>query len=74
MLKPSYKPLEITLIYKDKTKNNLRNDLKLSPSTIAKMSKNEFISLQVIASICEYLECNIEDVIRFEDEEKTAKN
>jgi putative transcriptional regulator len=69
VLRPNYKPLEITLIKKDKTKNDLRNDLKISPTTIAKLAKNEFISLQVLANICEYLNCTIEDVVTFEDAE-----
>lgn len=62
-LKASYKPLEITLIKKDKTKSDLKADLKISPSTLAKMSKGENVALSVIINICEYLECRIEDVI-----------
>ena len=62
-LKPSYKPLEITLIRKDKTKTDLKRDLKISPATLAKMSKGENISLAVLISICEYLGCNMDDVI-----------
>lgn len=67
-LKPSYKPLEITLIKKDKMKEDLRNDLKISPATLAKMSKGEDVSLRVIIKICEYLECRIEDVIELVEE------
>ncbi|MEH6957755.1 helix-turn-helix domain-containing protein [Neobacillus drentensis] len=62
-LKASYKPLEITLIKRDKTKTDLKRELKISPSTLAKMSKGENVALSVIISICEYLECKIEDVI-----------
>ncbi|WP_038112152.1 helix-turn-helix domain-containing protein [Tuberibacillus calidus] len=68
MLIPSYKPLEITLIKKDKTKSDLRNELGLSPTTIAKIGKNEFISMQIISKICEYLGCNIDEVIEFIEE------
>lgn len=69
-LKPSYKPLEITLIKKDKSKNDLRNDLSISPSTLAKMSKGENVALSVIINICEYLDCKIQEVIELEDKEK----
>ncbi|MCY9056030.1 helix-turn-helix domain-containing protein [Bacillus spizizenii] len=62
-LKPSYKPLEITLIKKDKRKIDLRNDLDISSATIAKMSKGEAVSLSVIIKVCEYLECQIHDVV-----------
>ncbi|MFE5429533.1 helix-turn-helix domain-containing protein [Peribacillus simplex] len=63
MLVPSYKPLEITLIKREKNKMNLRNELKLAPSTIAKISKNEYLHLRVLAQICDYLECPIEEVV-----------
>ena len=63
VLKASYKPMEITLIKRDKTKSDLKRDLKISPSTLAKMSKGENVALSVLISICEYLECNIEEVI-----------
>ncbi len=70
-LRASYKPMEITLIRKDKTRTDLKTDLKISPSTLAKMSKGENVALSVIISICEYLECKIEDVVELiEDKEK----
>lgn len=67
---PSYKPMEITLIKKDKTKTDLRNDLGISPSTLAKMSNGEFVALKVIAQICEYLDCRIEEVVEFVNQKK----
>lgn len=73
-LKASYKPLEITLIKKDKTKSDLKKDLKISPSTLAKMSKGENVALSVLISICEYLECNIEDVIELIENKDHQEN
>ncbi|MGV7115477.1 helix-turn-helix domain-containing protein [Paenibacillus kyungheensis] len=64
-LKPSYKPMEITLIKRDKNKTYLRSKLGISPTTLAKMSNNEFVSLSVIARICEELDCRIEEVVEF---------
>jgi putative transcriptional regulator len=66
MYKPNYKPLWITLIKKDKIKNDLRNDLGIAGSTIAKMAANQFVAMKVIAQLCEYLECEIQEVVRFE--------
>lgn len=62
---PSYKPMEITLIKKDKNKADLKRDLRISSSTIAKMGNNEFVALDIIAVICEYLDCNISDIVEF---------
>ncbi|MCM3786898.1 helix-turn-helix domain-containing protein [Domibacillus indicus] len=67
---PSYKPMDITLIKRDKTRTDLRNDLKISPSTLAKMSAGEYVALDVIALICEYLDCDIQDVVEFKKVEQ----
>jgi DNA-binding Xre family transcriptional regulator len=64
-IKPSYKPMEITLIKRDKTRNDLRNDLGISGSTLAKMTAGEYVALDVIGLICEYLDCKIEEVVEF---------
>lgn len=64
-IRPSYKPMEITLIKRDKTRTNLRNELGIAPSTLAKMTNNEYVALDVIGLICEYLECSIEEVVEF---------
>lgn len=40
--------------------------IKTSPATIAKMGKNENVSLDVIDRTCRSLECRVEDVIEFD--------
>ncbi|AOR98672.1 DNA-binding transcriptional regulator, XRE family [Bacillus subtilis] len=64
-LKISYKPMEITLIKRDKTRSDLKKDLGISPSTLAKMSRGEVVALTVILKICEYLDCPIQEVVEF---------
>lgn len=59
----SYKPLFKLLLEKDMTKTQLRTEVGFSPSTLAKMSKNEYISLEIIDNICIFLDCKIEEVI-----------
>ncbi len=70
-LKISYKPMEITLIKRDKTRSDLKKDLGISPSTLAKMSKGEVVALTVILKICEYLKCPIQEVVEFVEENST---
>ena len=55
------------------TKTKLREQAHFSTATLAKLSKNEYVSLEVIESICKALDCNIEDVIeiRKKKEEET---
>lgn len=45
------------------TKTQLRESVGFSSATLAKMSKNEYVSLETIDSICQYLDCKIEEVI-----------
>lgn len=59
----SYKPLWITLVSKSLNKTTLREDLKLSSSVIAKMGRNEPVTLKTIVRICEFLDCDLSDVV-----------
>lgn len=61
----SYKPLLKLLIEKDMTKTQLRKEIGMSMSTLAKISKNEYISMNTLDNICKYFHCKIEDVIEF---------
>ena len=59
----SYKPLLHTMIEKDITKTQLCQILGCSKATIAKISKNEYMSMEILDKICTLLDCRIEDVI-----------
>ena len=58
-----YKKLWIMLIEKGITKPQLREMAELSPATLTKLNKNEYVSLDVLTRICKVLECNIGDVV-----------
>lgn len=57
----SYDPLWITLIKKKMKKSDLY--AVTSSATISRMSKGEYVSLEVIDKICVFLDCGIGDVI-----------
>lgn len=59
----SYKPLWKLLIDKDMTKKELMEATNISKSTMDKMGRSEIVSLEIIDRICNYFECNIEDVV-----------
>ena len=59
----NYKPLLKLLIDKNMTKTQLREQLGISMATLAKISKNEYVSMKVLDDICNLLNCKIEDVI-----------
>jgi len=60
----SYKPLLHTLIEKNMTKSQLGQMLGCSKSTLAKISKDEYVSMEILDKICTLLNCKIEDVIK----------
>lgn len=59
----SYKKLFKLMIDKEIKKTELANQANLSNGTLAKLSKNEFISMDVLVRICEVLQCDIGDVV-----------
>ncbi|WP_285398970.1 helix-turn-helix transcriptional regulator [Lysinibacillus sp. fls2-241-R2A-57] len=58
-----YKPFFKTLIDKEVSREQIKKDLQLSPATMAKLAKGENISMSVLDKLCEYLDCEIEDII-----------
>ena len=64
----SYKPLWKLLIDKDLTKKALMSQTGISKSTINKMNKGEYVSMEVIERICSYLHCNVSDVVIYMEE------
>ena len=59
----SYKKLWKLLIDRDMKKKDLRELTKLSSSTIAKMTKNEPVSTDVLIKICAVLNCDVGDIM-----------
>ena len=59
----SFDPLWKTLIDQKMTKTELTTKTKLSKATIAKIGKNESVTLDVVGRICDALDCSISDVV-----------
>nr|WP_316719432.1 helix-turn-helix domain-containing protein [Terrisporobacter petrolearius] len=59
----SYNPLWKTLIDKDMKKMDLVKLVGISNGTLAKLGKNESVSLSIIDKICMSLDCNISDIV-----------
>ena len=63
----SYDKLWKILIDKKLKKTDLIKNAKISSSALAKLSKNEFVSLSVIDKICFYLDCDISDILHIKN-------
>lgn len=59
----NYNKLWKLLIDKKMTKTDLRIKADMSTATLAKMSKNEIVSIDILLRICRVLECNVGDII-----------
>ncbi|MGG0792589.1 helix-turn-helix domain-containing protein [Brevibacillus laterosporus] len=59
----TFKPLWKLLIDRDMKRVDLRDAIQLSPSTLAKMGKDEYVALEILDKICTHLDCKIEDII-----------
>ena len=64
----NYNKLWKLLIDKKMNKSELREAVKTSPNTIAKLGKNEPVSLDVLIRICKVLECDIGDIMEIVEE------
>jgi len=64
----NYKPLWKLLIDKDMSKKELMNKTGISKSTMDKMSRGEYISLEIIDRICNYFECDVSDILMHTNE------
>lgn len=62
---PNYRGLSVELAKKGKNKNFLRS-VGISPSTIAKFDKKQWVSLEVLARAAYHLECSLDDLVAFE--------
>ena len=62
-MKINYKKLWVLLVERDISPASLRKDLNIASGTLTKMRRNEEVALSVLLRICDYLDCNIGDII-----------
>ena len=67
----SYDGLWKLLIDKKMNKSDLKDSSGISFNVLAKMSRNEFVSLESLCKICSALTCDIGDVMEFTENEPT---
>ena len=65
----SYNKLWKLLIDKNMTKTDLRLKADIATSTLAKLSKNEQVSMDVLVKICKTLDCDFSDIVEISKKE-----
>lgn len=66
----TYKPLWKLLIDRGMKKKDLKEQIALHSTTIAKMGRDEFVAMEVLDKICTHLNCRIEDIIKHVPDER----
>lgn len=61
----SYNKLWKLLIDVKINKVTLRDTIGITPSTLAKLSKDQNVSMDVLGRICKELKCNIGDIVDY---------
>lgn len=63
-----YNKLWKILIDKEMNKVQLRDATGITSATLAKLSKNKNVSMEVLGRICKELECDIGDIVEYIDD------
>ncbi|WP_147641123.1 helix-turn-helix domain-containing protein [Mammaliicoccus lentus] len=60
----SYDNLWKLAIDKKLSKTELRKKAGITPTTLAKLSKDQYVSMNVLDRLCECLNCEVSDIIQ----------
>lgn len=64
----SYNKLWHLMLDKNLKRTDLCEKAGLSSSTLAKLGKNEIVALDVLERICDFLNCDVGDVLSFRED------
>lgn len=66
----SYKKLFHMMIEKDMTNAQLAKQAGISANIITRLKRNTYISLESVEKICRVMDCKIDDIVEFTEEDK----
>lgn len=66
----SYKKLFHMMIEKDMTNAQLAKQAGISANIITRLKRNTYISLESVEKICKVMDCKIDDIVEFTEEDK----
>lgn len=69
----SYNRLWKLLIDRKMTQSNLRKAADISPNTMTKLRRDEFVAMPILDRICETLDVDFGDIVEHVKEEQVAK-
>lgn len=63
----SYKKLFKLLIDRDMKKKDLQQAAGLSPASVTKLAKDEYVSMEVLVKVCAALKVDVGDIMEITD-------
>lgn len=69
IMKPNYKKLWYLLLDNNMKKKEFAEKAGISTYTINKLNKNENITVEILGKICKALNCKVDDIMEFIDED-----
>ncbi len=73
-MKVRYNKLWKLLIDKKMSKSKLRDAVGMSSNTLAKLGKDETVSMDVILRICKELKCDVGDIMEILPDDNAEEN
>lgn len=59
----SYRKLWMKIAEKEMKRTDLKDVVGISSNTLAKLGKNEYVSLEILERIARYMQCDIGDIL-----------
>ncbi len=72
-MKLSYKKLWVKLVELDMKKTEFAKKVGISSASVAKLGKGANITTDILVKICEYLKCDIADIVETVPEESSEE-
>lgn len=72
-MRPCYKKLWKLLIDRNLKKTDLKTLAGISSTSLAKLGKDENVSMTILQKLCETLHCNISDIVDFVPEDGESR-
>ena len=66
----SYKKLFHLMIERDMTNAQLQQEVGFSANIITRLKRNGYVSLETVENICRVMNCGVDDILDFIEEEK----
>jgi DNA (cytosine-5)-methyltransferase 1 len=68
-----YRKLWMKIAEKEMKRTDLKDVVGISSNTLAKLGKNEYISLEILERIARYMQCDIGDIVEINSDDSLEK-